>query len=256
MKKIGLLVSVFILVLPCSAQDFITKKDGTDVKAKILEVSKKEVKYKAWDNQDGPTFILPASDIVIIRFENGTNQVMEKTTATAGFDGTYYTSDPSILEKSSLRYKALKAYYNRDDYNTLNSPRYGLGLPWLNLLIPGLGQYCMNEPGLGTTYLLLWLGSGAVTYIGYNIYLGNNGFDTGAANLGLLTMLGGSIVSFTVGVSSIVNAYKVAKVKSLYIEDYNNYKRSYSFSVQPSMNYVITQNGLKPAPGASLRITF
>ena len=254
MKKIGLIVSVFFLVLPCSAQDFITKKDGTDVKAKIIEVSKKEVKYKAWDNQDGPTFILPASEIVIIRFENGTNQVMDRSSSGSSFNGTYYTSDPSILEKGNLRYKKIKAYYNKEDYNTLADPRYGLGLPWLNLLLPGLGQYCMNEPGLGTTYLLLWVGSGALTYTGYILAYSGLYYDT--QELGLATMLAGSAATLVVGISSIVNAYKVAKVKSLYVDDYNNYRREYSFNLQPSLNFAVTPNGLRPAPGATLRVTF
>lgn len=259
MKRISLLVFLLLLVLPSYAQDTITKKDGTDVKAKILEVSKKEVKYKSWDNQDGPTFILAASEILMIRFENGTNQVMDSTPKGSGYNGGYFTSDTAILEKVNARYKALKPYYNKNDYNALADPRYGLGLPWLNLLIPGLAQYCMNEPGLGTTYLLLGLGSDIMASVGLSLAKqAASSYYTDEAMMSTARILffSGAIAGITVGVMSIVNAYDVAKVKSLFVEDNNNYRRGYSFSLQPTMNYAITPNGYMPAPGLGLRVSF
>ena len=51
------------MALSTLAQDIITKKDGTKLITKILEVSPTEVKYKKYSNQDGPTFILPTKDI-------------------------------------------------------------------------------------------------------------------------------------------------------------------------------------------------
>ncbi len=81
--KTGLIV--FLLAVTCSfysnsfAQDIITKKDGTDVQAKILEVTPQEIKYKRFDNQAGPTFTLLISDVLIVKYENGSRDVFDQT---------------------------------------------------------------------------------------------------------------------------------------------------------------------------------
>lgn len=53
------------------AQDVIITTDAKKIEAKILEVSKSEIKYKEHDNLDGPTFILPADEISSVIYSNG-----------------------------------------------------------------------------------------------------------------------------------------------------------------------------------------
>jgi len=53
-------------------KDLIYKIDNEVVEAIILEVSSAEVKYKEWNNPDGPTFVLKASEIGKIQLSNGT----------------------------------------------------------------------------------------------------------------------------------------------------------------------------------------
>ena len=76
-KLIVMLLCGVILPGTLQAQDLITKKDGTDITAKILEVSPNAIKYKDWSNLDGPTFILRTSDVLIVRYENGQNQLFD-----------------------------------------------------------------------------------------------------------------------------------------------------------------------------------
>lgn len=59
-----------------SAQDVIVKRNGEELQCKILEVSKNEVKYKRWTNQDGPAFAEKKSDIFMIKYENGEKEVV------------------------------------------------------------------------------------------------------------------------------------------------------------------------------------
>ena len=71
-----LLVAGFLAAgFPSFAQDIITKKDGTDIKAKVLEVNENEVKYRRYDYLDGPIFTMLKSEILIVRYENGTTDV-------------------------------------------------------------------------------------------------------------------------------------------------------------------------------------
>lgn len=62
--------------LNASAQDVIVKRNGEELQCKILEVSKKEVKYKRWTNQEGPAFAEKKSDIFMIKYENGEKEVV------------------------------------------------------------------------------------------------------------------------------------------------------------------------------------
>lgn len=68
------LVSIFTITIAFS-QDIITKKSGEDIQAKVLEVTTTEIKYKKFDNQNGPTFIILKSDVLMIRYENGTKDI-------------------------------------------------------------------------------------------------------------------------------------------------------------------------------------
>lgn len=66
---------IFLLLAAISmgiyAQDFIVTKDAKKIEAIILEVSKSEIKYKEFDNQEGPTFILDVEDITSVTYSNG-----------------------------------------------------------------------------------------------------------------------------------------------------------------------------------------
>ena len=69
----------------CFSQDVITKKTGEDIQAKILEVGQTEIKYKRFDNSEGPSFTISKSDVLMIRYSNGTKDIfaLEKTASSA-----------------------------------------------------------------------------------------------------------------------------------------------------------------------------
>jgi hypothetical protein len=74
MNKI-LKTSTFLLLLFTSriiyCQDIITKKIVGKIIAKVIEVSKTEIKYKKFDNLNGPIFIIDIADVSEITYENG-----------------------------------------------------------------------------------------------------------------------------------------------------------------------------------------
>lgn len=72
MKKILLLVFFMACsALTAAAQDTIVKRDATRIEARVMEISPAEVRYKRFSNPDGPTYVLPVSDIASIRYANG-----------------------------------------------------------------------------------------------------------------------------------------------------------------------------------------
>ena len=85
MKKIFFL---FLLLVPkyFLAQDVIVMRSGEEIQAKILEVNETEVKYKKFDYQDGPTFIVSKSKIFMIKYGDGSKDVFSETTSTENAD--------------------------------------------------------------------------------------------------------------------------------------------------------------------------
>ena len=61
------------------SQDIITKKSGEDVSSKVLEITLNEIKFKKWDNQDGPLISIAKSEILMIRYQNGTKDIFNNT---------------------------------------------------------------------------------------------------------------------------------------------------------------------------------
>ncbi len=70
-KKFILLVCASIAIASLYAQDIIITNDAKKIEAKILEVSKSEIRYKEMDNLNGPTFILETDEISSIIYSNG-----------------------------------------------------------------------------------------------------------------------------------------------------------------------------------------
>lgn len=73
------LILVCMLILACftvSAQDIILKKNADRIEAKVLKVSETQIEYKKWDNPDGPLYTLAVCEIVSIKYQNGTEDIL------------------------------------------------------------------------------------------------------------------------------------------------------------------------------------
>ena len=51
--------------------DIILKKDNSNIKVKIVEISDVEIKYKKLDNLDGPSFVIKKTEISQVVYSNG-----------------------------------------------------------------------------------------------------------------------------------------------------------------------------------------
>jgi len=77
--KSCILAAVFLFtcgVFSVNAQDLIVLKDGNMIEAKVTEISATEIRYKPFNNLDGPTVVVPAANVMSIRYENGTTEVI------------------------------------------------------------------------------------------------------------------------------------------------------------------------------------
>jgi len=78
MKRFCVFTVVFLFagVYSAAAQDLIIMKDGNVIEAKVMEVSRTEIRYKRFDHLDGPTIVIPSANVLSIRYENGTSQTI------------------------------------------------------------------------------------------------------------------------------------------------------------------------------------
>ncbi len=71
MKKIlSSLVLMLTAIAVARAQDIITTRNG-EIEAKVLEITSTTVRYKRFNNLEGPTYSLSTKQILTIQYENG-----------------------------------------------------------------------------------------------------------------------------------------------------------------------------------------
>lgn len=237
------------------AQDLITTRDGKDIHAKIIEVTPDEIKYKKFDNQDGPLFTMRKADVLIIRYQNGENEVFANETSSAKnnrqsqFNTTAHITDRMVF--SQYRY-----YYDPNLYQPESTDPFtptGCGLA--SFFIPGLGQGLAGEWGRG------------FAFFGAHLVLGFAGFglpilleydDDGT--LLILSMILGGAGMLIVDIWSIVDAVKVAKIKNMYFQDLRHLQAGVGMSVSPYLTFAPEASGsslgLTPVAGLSFNLSF
>lgn len=76
--------SIFIILLafylPTSlfSQDLIVLKNADEIKSKVVEITDISVKYRKWENMNGPIYNLNLREVLFIRYENGTKEVISQ----------------------------------------------------------------------------------------------------------------------------------------------------------------------------------
>jgi len=70
------------------AQDVILKKDGSEINAKVIEITEKQVKYKDFDFQSGPIRNVNIVDVFMITYENGRKEIFKTQTPTTSVTQT------------------------------------------------------------------------------------------------------------------------------------------------------------------------
>jgi len=79
MKRLLLAATLLLAALlarPAAAQDLLTRRDGTEVLVKVLEITPELVKYHRFDNPDGPLISVRKADVFRIKYANGTQEIL------------------------------------------------------------------------------------------------------------------------------------------------------------------------------------
>ena len=252
MRKIVLLIlSLFCAAgIDAAAQDVITRRNGEDIRAVIVEVTDDAVKYKRENLPDGPLFTISKADVLMVTYSDGSRDVF------ADYGGQTQASAPYVPAPSGLRpgmkYRELLQYYDFRDYHGFSGyERFSPVLAGLcSFIIPGLGQMVSGEPGRGFGYL----GGSVACYVTFVLScVAATGTDSSyfAPTMAIVSGIG----LFAVNISSIVDAVRVAKVKNMYYSDLDNL--AFNVDLAPYVDLAYAGNTkVQPVAGLSLRLSF
>jgi hypothetical protein len=77
-KGAYLLFLFFYLSTSLFSQDLIILKNADEIKSKVVEITDISVKYRKWENLNGPIYNLNLREVLFIRYENGTKEVINQ----------------------------------------------------------------------------------------------------------------------------------------------------------------------------------
>ena len=125
-------ILLFILFVCSSniikAQDTLSMRSGENILVKVIEVGTTEVKYKKQDNLNGPLFSILKSDLLMIKYENGTKEDFSSIKKIEG--NNLFLIDDSVQGKNDAQ-----KFYN--GYKTAGTAVITTGY-LVPLLIPAL----------------------------------------------------------------------------------------------------------------------
>lgn len=125
MKK-SVVFICFLLTTIGFAQDLLTTKTGEDISCKVLEVAITEIKYKKFDDLNGSVFSILKSEVLLIRYENGTKDIftVDENIGTVSF----INNDPFAQGQSDALkyYKEYKTASTGTLVTSIFSPILGL----------------------------------------------------------------------------------------------------------------------------------
>jgi hypothetical protein len=90
-------------------QDIIVLKNGTEIQSKVLEITTGEIKYKKFDNLEGPVISILKSDVSVIKYQNGTKEVLSSTSSSSNTSTTTSTNT-STNSSSNIETQKKKKY--------------------------------------------------------------------------------------------------------------------------------------------------
>ncbi len=258
MKKFLLLAAALVMsAVAMNAQDLLTKNNGEDIKVIVKEIDAQNVKYVLFSEPNGVLYTMPKSEILMIRYASGRNEIFsnQRSTAPTPARTTTYATPYSPYQEFDygmadhiqvgMKYDQLKKLYDYRMYRPGGYERYSPAWSGVaSFFIPGLGQLICGETGRGFGQFALSTMCNIVTIVSTIEDVGGLALLSSLAHLGI-------------AIWSIVDATQVAKVKNMYETDLRSMRSSVDVEMYPSLNTFTTQsNGVGIAPGMTLSLTF
>lgn len=227
------------------SQDRVVKTNGDILDVKVIEVGSDYIKYRLYNEMDGPIYNISTSEILMIKYESGRIEEYFKKESHSNSNDIAFRDDPY---KS---YKELKKIYNPKEYVRSYNDRYNpAGVGVASFFIPGLGECICGEWGNGFGK---FIGNVALATAG-SVLVSRSYVDTDWE-----TELAFAVVCYLgclfIDIYSIVDAVQIAKVKNMYEQDLRK-KHSTELNLLPAFDYIKIGNNIEPTLGLTLALKF
>ncbi|MFN0188450.1 MAG: TM2 domain-containing protein [Bacteroidia bacterium] len=124
--------------------DVLTFRNGDELEVKVIEIDQSTIKYKKCDNLNGPTFSIRKSEVLSIKYPNGTKDIINSSNSS--YNPTSSDGDKSLIATVML---------------------------WFFLGLLGIHRFYIGHIGMGVLYLLTaglcgigWLVDGILLFTG------------------------------------------------------------------------------------------
>lgn len=225
LRRLSTTLLLLCLAGMAMAQDVIVMKDQSLVMSKVLEITSTEIKYKKWNNQDGPTYSVLRSEVASINYENGEVE---------SFDGT--TNNQSNQQNSNpQQVQNLNSYMTHKGASLYLNGRLLSDTEVQKLVDPQSYQLYLKAGNKEITGFLLDLGGGALCITAGLIELiATDADDYHSSNFKrkLAFMIGGCSLGIAAMILESNASNNAEKVAETYNKKHGN---SYSLSISPSM---------------------
>lgn len=129
--------------------DDILLRTGEEIKAKVLEVQEEVIKYKRCDNLNGPIYTIKKSDVFMIKYFNGTKEIIQQSTAEV---------KSNSKTKKTINQRSESKSYNDDEGEDQKGS--GFGIASLICGVIGLFVLPVVFGPLGIIFGIIGLGKG------------------------------------------------------------------------------------------------
>lgn len=215
MKKLFLSTLGILIISKLFAQDFIIKSTGDEIKAKVLEITINEIKYKKFTDLEGPIISILKSEVFMIKYANGTS----------------YAIDP--FETVSKRELAMVSKKKPVMVVSFNKRKPGLSLLF-SALVPGLGQFYNHQPVKGIVMTAGYTASLIVLVIFITEYGGSQANIPSSIGQGIFIW---SILDALSSSNAINKKYSLA-----YYDLFENDK--FCLNLQPHLSFTYSKTGM------------
>lgn len=166
MKKLLLILVIITSSLTATAQDVIVKKDGSTILSKVVEIRTTEIKYKKWNNQNGPMYTVDKNDVQIINYENGEKETFSDVDTTQQeFNYNDYTSQMAESMAANNRLQKERLLASAKSWRVVGNVWY-----WVSFIGGIGGGALMYANGYKESTYWIFAGSGiASAFIGLGI---------------------------------------------------------------------------------------
>ena len=240
MKRFFLiLLAVIGLEIIADAQDIIVTKKSERIDAKVLEININDVKYKDWNNQDGPTYTILKSDIASIIYQNGKVETFSNFTQRPQQSNNNQLMDYGDPSMTLSQFKSMSddeqdKYFEKYGGNIYETFHSGMKLRNAGdgLLVPGI---ILSSAGFFCTLL------GSIYMYHYDYYDYHFNYSAAATYLSgiILLPIGQALVIASIPFSAVGGAKK-RHAQNEYI---NKYFNNMSMN-KPVLNLGLTTTGV------------